>query len=527
MLKHLLSVAAAALLTAGSAMAQSIAIGETTYSKMSDAVAAAQDGDVIEISGEVIVDSRINFEAEKVYNVKGAGTDAKFVRGEKFTSSLFLIRGNATVNFENLTIDGNNVANVGNKPIEITNAAKSVSFTDCKLVNHIAERVIWAQKIPVTLNGVIAENCTVTSGVIFVTRDNSNVTVAGASDYSVFFEGVTALVGGENLSGNIALNLNGNFAAGRVVVSGGTAVDVFSLVDAPTGYSLVAKDGNIVVVYNNYVVQNETQNTFYTSFDEAVAAAAEADVLILLEDVTFGDRFINKVNNLKLKGKTPEIRLIRNFVNKVFIGLDKSFKLENLVLDCNNMSNNNYEFEAGTGTFTLTNVKIVNSKTTKGLFNVKDTNRTLSLINVTMEDCETEVPNIDLKGKLTLEGDNNLSVNVTFNPGTIVAKDLTNETPIMVTLPEGTELGKSIVTGTADATKFSLTNTGLKLEAGEGNNLVLAKRTSTGIEDVAVSDENAPVEYYNINGMRVNGDNLTPGIYIKRQGAVTTKIYVK
>lgn len=54
MLKHLLSVAAAALLTAGSAMAQSIAIGETTYSKMSDAVAAAQDGDVIEISGEVL-----------------------------------------------------------------------------------------------------------------------------------------------------------------------------------------------------------------------------------------------------------------------------------------------------------------------------------------------------------------------------------------------------------------------------------------------------------------------------------------
>ena len=225
-------------------------------------------------------------------------------------------------------------------------------------VADIAERVIWAQKIPVTLNGVIAENCTVTSGVIFVTRDNSNVTVAGASDYSVFFEGVTALVGGENLSGNIALNLNGNFAAGRVVVSGGTAVDVFSLVDAPTGYSLEAKDGNIVVVYNNYVVQNETQNTFYTSFDEAVAAAAEADVLILLEDVTFGDRFINKVNNLKLKGKTPEIRLIRNFVNKVFIGLDKSFKLENLVLDCNNMSNNNYEFEAGTGTFTLTNVTV-------------------------------------------------------------------------------------------------------------------------------------------------------------------------
>ena len=48
-----------------------------------------------------------------------------------------------------------------------------------------------------------------------------------------------------------------------------------------------------------------------------------------------------------------------------------------------------------------------------------------------------------------------------------------------------------------------------------------------GITDIPVDNGNAPVEYYNINGMRVNGGNLTPGIYIRRQGTNVQKILVK
>lgn len=55
-----------------------------------------------------------------------------------------------------------------------------------------------------------------------------------------------------------------------------------------------------------------------------------------------------------------------------------------------------------------------------------------------------------------------------------------------------------------------------------------SKKTSTGIEEITiVEDENAPVEYYNLSGMRVSGDNLTPGVYVKRQGAKAVKVYVK
>lgn len=53
---------------------------------------------------------------------------------------------------------------------------------------------------------------------------------------------------------------------------------------------------------------------------------------------------------------------------------------------------------------------------------------------------------------------------------------------------------------------------------------------SAGIEtvgaDVAV-DLNAPKEYYTISGMKVAADNLTPGLYIVRQGNHATKVVVR
>lgn len=47
---------------------------------------------------------------------------------------------------------------------------------------------------------------------------------------------------------------------------------------------------------------------------------------------------------------------------------------------------------------------------------------------------------------------------------------------------------------------------------------------SIGIVDI---DTNAPVEYYDLRGIRHNADSLAPGIYIKRQGSKTTKVVVK
>lgn len=50
--------------------------------------------------------------------------------------------------------------------------------------------------------------------------------------------------------------------------------------------------------------------------------------------------------------------------------------------------------------------------------------------------------------------------------------------------------------------------------------------TSTAIDGIEADDENAPVEYFNLQGIRVNSDNLTPGVYVRRQGSKTTKVLV-
>ena len=40
------------------------------------------------------------------------------------------------------------------------------------------------------------------------------------------------------------------------------------------------------------------------------------------------------------------------------------------------------------------------------------------------------------------------------------------------------------------------------------------------------ADQDAPVEYYNLQGVRINGE-LTPGLYIRRQGTATSKVIIR
>lgn len=49
---------------------------------------------------------------------------------------------------------------------------------------------------------------------------------------------------------------------------------------------------------------------------------------------------------------------------------------------------------------------------------------------------------------------------------------------------------------------------------------------TTGIENINAAN-NAPVEYFNLHGIRVDGDKLGNGIYIRRQGSATSKVIVK
>lgn len=49
---------------------------------------------------------------------------------------------------------------------------------------------------------------------------------------------------------------------------------------------------------------------------------------------------------------------------------------------------------------------------------------------------------------------------------------------------------------------------------------------STGISDVAAGND-AEVEYYTIDGVRVSSENLAPGLYVRRQGGRSSKVLVR
>ena len=49
----------------------------------------------------------------------------------------------------------------------------------------------------------------------------------------------------------------------------------------------------------------------------------------------------------------------------------------------------------------------------------------------------------------------------------------------------------------------------------------------SGVENIAVDAADANAVYYNLNGVRVAADELTPGIYVKVVGTTATKVVVK
>lgn len=61
-----------------------------------------------------------------------------------------------------------------------------------------------------------------------------------------------------------------------------------------------------------------------------------------------------------------------------------------------------------------------------------------------------------------------------------------------------------------------------------GDNPSLLAETVSGIIDLGSgTGENYPVEYYDLQGRKADGDNLAPGIYIRRAGTKTTKILIR
>ena len=118
--------------------------------------------------------------------------------------------------------------------------------------------------------------------------------------------------------------------------------------------------------------------------------------------------------------------------------------------------------------------------------------------------------------------------------GDIVVPDVTIGTEGNISTYTGTVKGLSLLkgaivcdvdlNGTIDAAGKATFKIDVKW--GDVDIAVTFNGQTAGIDEVGV-DNNAPVEYFNLNGMSIDEKNLTPGLYIRRQGNNVQKVLVK
>lgn len=63
--------------------------------------------------------------------------------------------------------------------------------------------------------------------------------------------------------------------------------------------------------------------------------------------------------------------------------------------------------------------------------------------------------------------------------------------------------------------------------AGDGSTFLVTHVATSAIDDIATDNMEYPAKYYNLQGVRINPENMEPGIYICRKGSNATKVLVK
>ncbi len=93
-------------------------------------------------------------------------------------------------------------------------------------------------------------------------------------------------------------------------------------------------------------------------------------------------------------------------------------------------------------------------------------------------------------------------------------------------LLEGQIVADATVSGTTTAAGDASFNIAVLWQGIPINVTFAGTLKGSGVENIYV-DHNAPVEYYNLNGVRVDVENAAPGIYIRRQGCKTSKVFIR
>jgi hypothetical protein len=387
------------------------------------------------------------------------------------------------------------------------------------------------------------------SGVLKLSNISvSNSWIKNATGYSLSEQGWTDItdldgnhtyywtVGGDNWTGNLAIDRI------EIVIADITSDSEKTFTVSGLGWYKSVEDlESTLNLKQETAVVNKTTNKGYADLTSAWKAAADGETLEVNEDQTVAERLNCDSRSITVKGGKDGVKITRTSAsNMLFLSnsTDKVVTLENITLDGNGAnSDRNFIEASSSGTVVFNNVTIQNATSTNNLGLVVSKNSgKLSINGLTFTNCTTNNSNsVEVfvgSHNTTISGNNTMSVSVENNTNAYainVDGELTNTKAIQLT-PYGTEdftENYQLIKGTTDATKFVLnTQSAQTLAADSENNLLYVTSSISSIVDtIAIEDEDATPEYYNLNGVKVN--DVTPGFYIVRRGSKVTKEVVR
>lgn len=539
----------AALVVGGTASMAQVWIGSTEYATIEAAVTAATAGDIIEVKGDVEMKTGITPDKNNLTIQAVDGVTISCLLKNKRAITLNN-NGNLTLTLKNLHFEYTEKDASDKRLMEASKG--TLIMENCKISNfrtvNSGHGVINVSSTAKLTNVIFENNETKDPGEIRVSA-NDKLTLSGTTNGSIYTDGTDrtfAVEGAFNPSAAIKVYIPENRKVGSILVKNCTDLTKFDLQN--DAFILKVDGENIVTAIKPVIYIGETP---YDTLDAAVNAAQEGDVIMVNGDVAIASRVNFYKKNVTVQGKEGDTRV------KLSYGLNNSIGF--LVKDAVTIKNVDIVYtrtdacsknlveasKNGTisvGVLTLEDCEISNfiSSDDKGVICAKD-GGSVNLQNVTFENCV--VPRSEIffgangssidgttNGSIYVEGSYTFSSSSTFNP----APKAMPETNSMEMAPAANAVklylqnhgeGSTVVIGNPSPSMFDFSHETLELVEKDGN-LVLQKKQSTGIAGVE-ADGNAPVEYFNLNGVQVKADNMTPGVYVRRQGKNVTKVMVK
>ncbi|MDE6402497.1 MAG: hypothetical protein K2K86_01670 [Muribaculaceae bacterium] len=520
------------------------------YPTLTEAFNAAESNDVLQVNNDISMDkdSRSGVKPGYVYTIKGANPDVVITRNNTSQNQLFLLSNtNATINFQDLIFDGGRITNKpeiiamesANTVLNMTNVLfRNVTTTSANVINLKNNN-----KYTINLNNVKFEGSIHTveadANCDIPVKSNTTLTLAGDNNLTIYYEGAaTVKVADEGITNTTPIVLKVDNIVGKVAVQNCTDPSKFTLTNPEL--SLVVKNGNLVVEGKSVVVttpgievEGITGCNFASINDVVAAVEANAQitkdnnvVLTLYMDQTVGTRAHMKKQYTVAPAEGKNITINANATNIAFLVEGGILNMSDVKV-VNGLNKNAFETKTGGSLIALTNVdfecaKVTDNNQVRVMGGAKVT---LDNINVTDWNSSKAFLFLGASGS-NLIGNSTFSIDVENNynfngadwtPAGIVDIYFTFDPA------KPRNINTTLINGFTDVLKLNLMADSEKyaLVAANGN-IEVWDPVHAGIDNVDADEVNAPVEYFNLQGVRV--ENPTTGLYIKKQGNKVYKV---